>query len=144
MIPVNKELFKRTYRIPMNNFEFVYCESQEQIILRFAEIVGNYKPDIDCRYNIFRYDQNFILKKVKMYDLEDEFTQRLLGNVIPIYYNIKETKVKVFEKNVEEKMAKYSFASLNINNRNIKFNLNKIIDCEYYYISGTINIDLLV
>ena len=37
-----------------------------------------------------------------MYDLEDEFTQRLLGNVIPIYYNIKETKVKVFEKNVEE------------------------------------------
>ena len=55
-IPVNKELFERTYQILMNNFEFMYCESQEQIILRFAEIVRNYKPDIDCRYNIFGYD----------------------------------------------------------------------------------------
>ncbi|CAG8522216.1 8188_t:CDS:2, partial [Scutellospora calospora] len=50
--------------------------------------------------------------KVKIYELEDEFTQRLLGNVAPINYNIKETKVKVFEKNVEDKMAKYSFAEI--------------------------------
>src|SRR5207244_9042321 len=64
--------------------------------------------------------------------------------IIPIYYNIKETKVHIVKKNVEEKMAKYSFAGLNINNQNIKFNPNKTMDCEYYYISGTINIDLLV
>ncbi|CAG8463811.1 2712_t:CDS:2, partial [Scutellospora calospora] len=96
--------------------EDVYLKDKDRYVLDKDE-------DIDSK--LF-----FIYDATDSKDPKHGYVMKLhaVRNVAPIYYNIKETKVKVFEKNVEEKMAKYAFAGLNINNRNIKFNPNETMD----------------
>jgi len=41
-------------------------------------------------------------------------------------------------------MQKYEFAKININNRKIKVNPIENRTCEYFYLSGTVFLDLLI
>ena len=73
-----------------------------------------------------------------------QFNNILLGTTDDVLINIRETEVRYKERDVDEVMRKYEFARININNQSIKVNPTEKIICEYYYISGTVFLDLLV
>jgi DNA polymerase elongation subunit (family B) len=107
-----------------------------------SKIFDNYDP-------IFKYgkegsyDWSFITKKVKQYGIENKFSRLLKDNSYNSILNIKETTIRTTEIDIDKKMSRYKFHGLNINNREIKVSTEKMT-CEYYYISGTIFLDLYV
>jgi DNA polymerase elongation subunit (family B) len=140
-IEINKELFKNQYQ---EDIIFIKLDTQKELILKFSELYGNYNPDIEVGYNTGGFDWNFVLKKVKEFDIEKEFTNNMLSNNSWLLGSVRETNVSVSTRTLEDKLAKYEFAGLNINNRSIKVNPMENMNCEYYYTTGTVFIDLLV
>ncbi|RIB24443.1 hypothetical protein C2G38_2283784 [Gigaspora rosea] len=117
---------------------------EEKILLEFAKLNYLYQKDIEIGYNTRGFDWLFILKKAELLGISDKFSQQLLGKKSKLIYNIQETKVRVIDNDVDEQMQKYQFAGLNINNQDIKVNPIEKQTCEYFYIQGSIFIDLLV
>ena len=144
-LPINQQLFFSKYSDCLSsNFHFIICDSEISLLLNFARIFHNFKPDFEFGYNTGGYDWNFILSKVEQYNITRQFNNILLGTTDDVLINIRETEVRYKERDVDEVMRKYEFAGININNRSIKVNPTEKIICEYYYISGTVFLDLLV
>lgn len=53
--------------------EFVSCDTEEEMLLQFAEEIRIRNPDILCGYNIFGFDDAYIEGRLKVLGLEDEF-----------------------------------------------------------------------
>ncbi|RIB02528.1 ribonuclease H-like domain-containing protein [Gigaspora rosea] len=104
----------------------------------FFEKYGN---EISCSLNDF----NFVLvNSEEEILLEFAKLNYLYQKDIEIGYNTGETKVRVIDNDVDERMQKYQFAGLNINNQDIKVNPMEKQTCEYFYVQGSIFLDLLV
>ncbi|RIB17503.1 ribonuclease H-like domain-containing protein [Gigaspora rosea] len=147
-LPINTSLFFEKYGNEIscspNDFNFVLVNSEEEILLEFAKLNYLYQKDIEIGYNTGGFDWPFVLKKAELLEISDEFSQQLLGKKSKLIYNIQETKVCVIDNDVDERMQKYQFAGLNINNRDIKVNPMEKQTCEYFYIQDSIFLDLLV
>ncbi|RIB24512.1 ribonuclease H-like domain-containing protein [Gigaspora rosea] len=147
-LPINTSLFFEKYgneiSCSLNDFNFVLVNSEEEILLEFAKLNYLYQKDIEIGYNTGGFDWPFVLKKAKLLGISDKFFQQLLGKKSKLIYNIQETKVRIIDNDVDERMQKYQFAGLNINNRDIKVNPMEKQTCEYFYVQGSIFLDLLV
>ena len=53
--------------------EFVSCDTEEEMLLQFAEEIRIRNPDILCGYNIFGFDDAYIEGRLKVLGLEDDF-----------------------------------------------------------------------
>ncbi|RIB00603.1 hypothetical protein C2G38_2302204 [Gigaspora rosea] len=100
-----------------------------------------YDNEISCSPNDFNFvlvnsEEEILLEFAKInYSYQKD---------IEIGYNTGETKVRVIDNDVNEQLQKYQFAGLNINNRDIKVNPMENQTCEYFYVQGSIFLDLLV
>ena len=142
-LTINKELFKQTYNI--DNIEFINAIDQVDLLLKFAELFGYLRPDFEIGYNTGSYDWNFVLQKSIILGIEEQFIDNLLNKKkSAIKYYVRETTVRVVDKDIEEKMQKYEFAGININNRKIKVNPMENRTCEYFHLPGTVFLDLLI
>src|SRR6185295_11256571 len=140
---INKELFKQTYNI--NNIEFINAIDQVDLLLKFAELFRYLRPDFEIGYNTGSYDWNFVLRKAYILGIEEQFISNLLNKKnSSMKYYIRETTVRVVEKDIEENMQKYEFAGININNRKIKVNPMENRTCEYFHLPETVFLDLLI
>ncbi|CAG8810872.1 16177_t:CDS:2, partial [Cetraspora pellucida] len=63
-IPINSQKFYSKY----NSTELIFIElpTQEQLLLKFAKLVGNYEPEFEIGYNTGQFDWNFVLKKARI------------------------------------------------------------------------------
>ena len=52
-IPIDKILFAKKYS---DDIEFIEFDTEKKLLIGFAELFGNYDPDIEIRYNTGGYD----------------------------------------------------------------------------------------
>ncbi|RIB01968.1 hypothetical protein C2G38_2050437 [Gigaspora rosea] len=116
---------KILHHVYTGRFRFVF--QKREVLLEFARIFGGYDPDFELGFNTGGYDWPFVLKKIKLLNIEREFNQLLLESNIETTFNIRETVVQVFEKDIDEKMNKF--------HRYADFdeNVNIVIDNEKIY-----------
>ncbi|CAG8806771.1 646_t:CDS:1, partial [Dentiscutata erythropus] len=51
-LPINRQLFFSKYSdCPSSNFHFIICDSEISLLLNFAKIFHNFKPDFEFGYN---------------------------------------------------------------------------------------------
>ncbi|CAG8782146.1 15489_t:CDS:2, partial [Racocetra fulgida] len=62
-----------------------------------------YLPSFEIGFNTGGFDWNFMLKKIHLLNIEKEISQILEQDIIN---NIRETKIKVYEKDIDEKMQR--------------------------------------
>ena len=59
-IPINRQLLTSKYGAEicckLENFKIIKVETQEQILLKFAEIYKEYKPEFDLGFNTEGYN----------------------------------------------------------------------------------------
>ncbi|CAG8839283.1 24991_t:CDS:1, partial [Cetraspora pellucida] len=118
---------------------------QKDLLLKFAELFGYLQPDFEIGYNTESYDWNFVLQKSIILEIEKQFVNNLLNKKkSAIKYYIREITVQVVDKDIEEKMQKYEFAEININNKKIKVNPIENRTCKYFHLPRTVFLDLLI
>ena len=148
LFDINPTLFFSLYSDQVScdsdTFIFLKLNSQEELLLKFAELYGLCQPEFEIGYNTSGFDWRFVLNKSKHLGIHERFTETILGQKSKFYANIRETDIRVMDINLDDKMQKYQFAGLNLSNREIKVNPLERQKCEYFYIQGTVNIDLLV
>ncbi|CAG8779133.1 16230_t:CDS:2, partial [Cetraspora pellucida] len=147
-LPIGEEKDDYVYMIQMDLCllnKFINAIDQKDLLLKFAELFGYLQPDFEIGYNTGSYDWNFVLRKSIILGIEEQFVDNLLNKKkSAIKYYIRETTVRVVDKNIEEKMQKYEFAGININNRKIKVNPMENRTCEYFHLPRTVFLDLLI
>ncbi|CAG8782517.1 4816_t:CDS:2, partial [Cetraspora pellucida] len=110
-LPIGEQKDDYVYIIQMDLCllnKFINATDQRDLLLKFAELFGYLRPDFEIGYNTEGYDWNFVLQKSIILGIEEQFVDNL------------ETTVRVVDKDIEEKIQKYEFAGININNRQIK------------------------
>jgi DNA polymerase elongation subunit (family B) len=153
-IPINKELFMQKYseKISVKEVDYTFKEfsSEIELLIGFAEIFSDYDPDIEIGYNTGGYDWNFMLEKAEKLDILNIFISILILQTVKreeLLYHIRETDIRVVEKDLEEKMSKYEFSGMNIKynvrSKDIKTNPMENMKCIYVNKPGTLFIDLL-
>ncbi|CAG8769109.1 8249_t:CDS:2, partial [Ambispora leptoticha] len=75
-----------------------------------------YLPSFEIGFNTGGFDWNFMLKKIYLLNIEKEISQILEQDILN---NIRETKIKVYEKDIDEKMQRKIYG-IESSNRNIK------------------------
>ncbi|RIB06729.1 hypothetical protein C2G38_2216349 [Gigaspora rosea] len=128
-IPIEQKAFISKYRnkisCDLKDFHIIILNSQEELLLKFAELFEKYSPAFEIGFNTSGYDWNFILKKVIKLNIENTFNRKLFKLAkVNIVENVRESIVKIYEKEIDEKMMK-QYCGININNRNIKVNPNE-------------------
>ncbi|CAG8712089.1 17422_t:CDS:2 [Cetraspora pellucida] len=129
-IPINSQKFHSKY--DLTELIFIELQTQEQLLLKFAELVGNYEPEFEISYNTGQFDWNFILKKARLLNIDDEFIRLLTKTKTTLQFNIQQVTVRVVDHNIDKDNLKYKFAGININNRKIKILPNetmKLLKC---------------
>ncbi|CAG8723438.1 7784_t:CDS:1 [Cetraspora pellucida] len=128
-IPINSQKFHSKY----NSTELIFIElqTQEQLLLKFAELVGNYEPEFEISYNTSQFDWNFILKKARLLNIDDEFIRLLTKTKTTFQFNIQQATVRVVDCDIDKDNLKYEFAGINMNNRKIKISPNETMKCEF-------------
>ncbi|CAG8838005.1 8632_t:CDS:1, partial [Cetraspora pellucida] len=110
---------------------FIELQTQEQLLLKFAELVRNYEPEFEIGYNTGQFDWNFVLKKARLLNIDDEFIRLLTKTKTTLQFNIQQMTVRVVDRDIDKDNLKYEFAGINMNNRKIKISPNESIKCEF-------------
>ncbi|RIB10260.1 ribonuclease H-like domain-containing protein [Gigaspora rosea] len=123
-IPIEQKAFISKYgnkiSCDLKDFHIIILNSQEELLLKFAELFEKYSLAFEIGFNTGGYDWNFILKKVIKLKIENIFNRKLFKFArVNIIKNVRESIVKIYEKEIDEKMMK-QYCGININNRNIK------------------------
>ncbi|CAG8838830.1 8945_t:CDS:1, partial [Cetraspora pellucida] len=109
----------------------------EQLLLKFAELVRNYEPEFEISYNTGQFDWNFVLKKARLLNIDDEFIRLLTKTKTTLQFNIQQVTVRVVDCDIDKDNLKYEFARINMNNRKIKISPNETMKCEFMQIPQT-------
>jgi len=99
--------------------EFVSCDTEEDMLLQFAEEIRTRNPDILCGYNIFGFDDAYIEGRITKLGIRDQFEL---------------ARIKTLESNWGDK----KFATLKTELAAGKF------DLRFFTIRGRLGIDLLL
>jgi DNA polymerase elongation subunit (family B) len=99
-IPINSELFSLKY--PETSIIFIELKSQEELLLKFAELFGNFQPDFEIGYNTGQFDWNFILKKAKLLNIDEQFVGLLTKTKTDLQFNIHQVTVRVVDRDIEK------------------------------------------
>lgn len=59
---------------PINNTEVVSCETEEEVLMTWAEFMVNLDPDIITGYNIFGFDYSYMYERARELEIEEEFS----------------------------------------------------------------------
>lgn len=100
-----------------DNWKFIKCKDQKDIILQFAKIISKLKPNIVIGFNDSQYDWPFIMEKAKMLEIYQKFIDMLIGQ--------KNSNISFYEQKSQ-----------------IKISAIEIFDIIYIKIPGTIFIDV--
>ncbi|CAG8779836.1 14366_t:CDS:2, partial [Racocetra fulgida] len=147
-IPINHVKFLSKYGSSLQcdpkDYHIIQLESQQDLILKFAELYQSYSPDIEFGFNTGGYDWNFILRKSMVLEIYDQFVSIITNTKSNTNLKIQEIQIRVVDLDIEKVNQKYEFAGININNRKIKVNPMETMKCEFLKIPRTIFIDLLI
>lgn len=60
---------------PIENTEVVSCETEEEVLMTWAEFMINLDPDIITGYNIFGFDYSYMYERARELEIEEEFSK---------------------------------------------------------------------
>jgi len=74
---------------PIENTTVISCETEEEVLMTWANFIVDLDPDIITGYNIFGFDYSYMYERARELDIEDEFS---------MISRIKMRKCDLFEK----------------------------------------------
>jgi len=82
-----------------SEWDYVYCISQEDLILKFSKIIHNIYPDIMIGFNDSQYDWPFILTKAEKLNILEKFVSNIISRKVSRdyirTYMIKKKTIKI-------------------------------------------------
>ena len=74
---------------PIENTTVVSCETEEEVLMEWANFIVDLDPDIITGYNIFGFDYSYMYERARELDIEDDFS---------MISRIKDKQCDLFEK----------------------------------------------
>ena len=115
---------------PINDVEVVQCETENEMILKWIELIQKLDPDIITGYNIFGFDFEYIYKRAEELDIHREMSK--LSRII-------ETLDAPYGRDVKDnENEEWPFVKKKLSSSALGDNLLKYIDMQ-----GRVTIDLM-
>lgn len=111
----------------IDDVKVIQCQTEKELLYKFKELIGTLKPHILTGFNIYGFDNKYILDRCKENNIDDFFTN------ISEYNNFKSDMIKNNHK------SQTTIAYEDSTEENDIFNLDKYV----FHIEGIINLDLL-
>lgn len=111
----------------IDNVKVIQCQTEKELLYKFKELIGTLKPHILTGFNIYGFDNKYILDRCKENNIDDFF------NNISEYNNFKSDMIK----NNHKSQTTIEYEDSKEDNE--IYNLDKYV----FHIEGIINLDLL-